>query len=255
MKMFSIAPMKDLLAFPFKDPKAGNKLLVGSLLIFANFIIPILPAFFVYGYAARIARRVCDGDGELELPEWKDWGALFSEGFKILMAALIYSLPAILIMMVGSIAYFVATFGMAFESASGNDPTMFLIVYFISLFIFMLSIMVGIGLALVETLFAPGALMHLIHEKRFAAAFQIGKWWPIYRHNFSGFVFTFIVAMGLSQILMIVIYLVMYSLILSFLVPFLASFLGFYMTLIIFPLFAQAYKEGLPQNEPQLVEN
>lgn len=254
MKMFSIAPMRNLLTYPFKDPKAGSKMLVGSLLIFANFIIPIIPGFFVYGYAARIARRISHDDGELVLPEWNDWGSLFSDGFKILMASLIYTLPAFLIIAAGSISYFIASFGMAFESASGNDPTMFFIVYFISLFIFMLSLVLSIGILMIEALFAPGALMHLIHEKRFGAAFQIGHWWPIYRRNFAGFIFTFIIAMGLSQILMLTIYLIAYSIILSFLVPFLASFASFYMILVMFPLFAQAYREGLPQSELHPIE-
>lgn len=253
--MFSISPTKSLFTYAFKDPKGSNKILIGCLLIFANFIIPLIPAVFVYGYAARIARRISREDGELVLPEWKDWGALFSEGFKILMAGLIYSLPAILIMLAGTVAYFMATFGMAFESSSGNDPSLAIILYFFSLFLFMISIVVAIGFMLIAAFFAPAAIMNLIHEKRFSAAFQIGTWWPIFRRNMTGFVFVFVLTMGLGQIVMLGIYILMYSLVLSFLVPFITSFLGFYMLLIVFPLFGQAYKEGLSPGDPHSVKD
>ncbi|OJX38278.1 MAG: hypothetical protein BGO78_09720 [Chloroflexi bacterium 44-23] len=248
MKMFSITPMKTLFTYPFQDPKAGNKLLIGSLLIFANFIIPIIPAIIIVGYAARIARNVIDGDGELALPEWDNWGDFFVEGFKMSAVILIYSIPALLIFMVGTGSYFLSLFAMIAQTSGGNEPGIVIIFYFFGLLLMIASIALGILLLFLEGLVTPPALMHMIHKKRFAAAFAIIEWWRIFRDNLAGFLFVFIVAVGFTQILTVVVYLAYYTVILCIIVPFIASFFGFYTTLVTFPLFAQAYKEGLPEN-------
>ena len=77
---FSSEDLKQLFAFPFQDPRWQNKFLIGSLVVFAGFIIPLIPFFFVYGYMAQIMRRIIVEKGEPFLPEWDDWGKLFVDG-------------------------------------------------------------------------------------------------------------------------------------------------------------------------------
>jgi hypothetical protein len=51
----------DLIAlakFPFNDPQWQTKFLIGSLVILAGYIVPIIPLFFVYGYSFQIMRRI-----------------------------------------------------------------------------------------------------------------------------------------------------------------------------------------------------
>lgn len=247
MKMFSIAPLKGLLIYPFKDKKSWSKLLIGSALVFANFIIPIVPAFFVAGYAARIARRVIDGDGELALPEWNDWGALFVEGFKISAASLIYSLPAMLVMTFGLGSYFLAFIALMAQSANEFVSPGVTVFYFISLFLMMFSIGLGMLFLFLQGLFSPGAVMHMIHKNSFSAAFSIKEWYRLYRRNFSGFFLAFVMAFGIIQLLFMAIYLLYYSVILCILLPFVSCLVSFYIGIVGFPLFAQAYKEALPE--------
>ncbi len=247
MKMFSISPLKNLLVFPFKEKNSWTKLLIGSALVFANFIIPIIPAFFVVGYAARIARRVIDGDGELSLPEWNDWGALFAEGFKISAVSLIYSLPAILVMIFGLGSYFLAFIALMVQSANEIVSPGIMVFYFFSLFLMMLSIALSMLFLFLQGLFSPGALMHMIHKMKFVSAFSIKEWWSLYRRNFSGFLLAFIIAFGIIQLLFLAIYLLYYTVILCFVLPFASCLISFYIVIVIFPLFAQAYKEGMPE--------
>ena len=74
MESPSLMNFKNLLEYPFKDKKSGSKILIGSLLIFSSIIIPILPLLVVLGYIMRIAKRIIDGDGELSMPDWDQWG-------------------------------------------------------------------------------------------------------------------------------------------------------------------------------------
>jgi hypothetical protein len=97
MQMFSTKKLSQLLTFPFKAEDANKKILIGSLLVLAGFIIPIIPFFFVFGYAAKISKRITSGDGKLTLPEWTDWGTLFKDGARLFGIYLVYSLPAIFV--------------------------------------------------------------------------------------------------------------------------------------------------------------
>jgi hypothetical protein len=86
----SLEGVKKTIFFPFKGKSWGVKLLIGSALNLANYIIPLLPLIPVYGYAGQIARRVILQDEDPEMPEWSDWGLFFSDGIKLLGAAAIY---------------------------------------------------------------------------------------------------------------------------------------------------------------------
>lgn len=73
---------------PFSDLK---KLLIAVLLN----ILPIVN-FVVYGYFLEIARS--SGKKAAALPEWKDFGKLFLNGFFALVIGLLYLLPVIAVM-------------------------------------------------------------------------------------------------------------------------------------------------------------
>ena len=79
--------IKKALKKPFEDL---GKLSIGSVLM----MVPIVN-FIAYGYALLYANSVMRGKDRL--PEWKDWGKLFSYGLKMVVASLIYSLPLILV--------------------------------------------------------------------------------------------------------------------------------------------------------------
>ena len=90
--------VKTLLKFPFQDPKWGTKLLIGAALVFANAIIPLLPAILLTGYIARLMRSTARGN-DPALPEWDDWGGLLRDGFRLWAASFLYALPLVAMML------------------------------------------------------------------------------------------------------------------------------------------------------------
>lgn len=75
------------IGFVFKDPEWVKKVLIGGLI----FIIPLLGAFVVYGYALEVARRAYQNDDAL--PEWNDFGGYLSRGFVAWLGAFIWAIP------------------------------------------------------------------------------------------------------------------------------------------------------------------
>jgi hypothetical protein len=57
---------------------------------------------------------IVDGEGP-DLPEWRDWGALFLDGIKILGISLIYGLPAFLFIGGGYAMFFIFDFVIVFR--------------------------------------------------------------------------------------------------------------------------------------------
>src|ERR1035437_6936506 len=93
----TISSLKVLFHFPFQGPKWQNNFLVGSVLTFGSFIIPIIPLIFVAGYSVQIMRQAIQGE-KPEMPEWNDWGKLASDGLRMLGVGLIFLLPGFVVL-------------------------------------------------------------------------------------------------------------------------------------------------------------
>lgn len=243
--MTNTGNLKNLLLYPFKDPKAGNKLLIGSLLVLSNFIIPLIPFLFVLGYGAKIARRIIDGDGELVLPEWDEWNTYFKDGVRLFFVSLVYSLPTILITVFGIGAYFIALLSMIVSSSTGQESAGFFIIYMLSLFLMMFTITMAMLLAFLEGAILPAALMHVVHSGTIKSAFQIKSWFKIFRKSFVNFLIAFIFLFGLVQLVFYAAYALYFTFILILLIPFVYGFIGIYLINVAMPMFAMAYREGL----------
>jgi len=86
-------------AFGFvrEDEQWLSKVLLGGVLQ----LIPIAGTFMVLGYTLRIARNVAQGAAR-PLPEWTDFGGLFKDGFYAFVITIVYLLPGILVVSLGS---------------------------------------------------------------------------------------------------------------------------------------------------------
>lgn len=247
METPSMANFKNLLVYPFKEKDSGKKILIGSLILFGSTIIPILPLLIVLGYIMRIAHRIIDGDGQLGLPEWDQWGNYLKDGFKWFVALLLYSLPLIILFSIGYFVYFLSFIGLAAFEESTNPSLWTIVLPFFGMGVLFLTIFIGVILALVEFLFLPAGLLHVVHTGKFSSAFKIGEWWPILKKNFLGFLVAIIFTFGFYYFMMMVFSALYMSIILCFVIPFALAPLTFLMALWTIPLFAQAYKDGKPE--------
>jgi hypothetical protein len=228
--------------FPFQSPNWEQRYLIGAGLIFASFLIPILPAIFVTGYLLRLMRQAIQGDA-LALPEWREWGDLALDGLRYLAVCLVYLLPGIMVMILGIGVYFF-TFFSSVISAQGNDAAAGFFVLG-SMLILFLSMALGMLLLLLGAIPLPMALAHCAAQKSLGAAFRLGQWWPLLRANKLDYFIAWVNLAGLAAVLYTVTLLAYYSLILICLVIPLSAFIGYYLALVFAGLFGQIYRESL----------
>jgi len=252
METPSLSNLKNFLIYPFKDQKSGTKILIGSLLVFGSLIIPILPILFVLGYIIHISKRIIDGDGQLSLPEWDNWSEYLRDGFKWFAVVMIFSIPLIIVFTTGYFIYMLSFLGLAFIEENSSAVILSVIIPLFGMGVLFLSLFVGIFLAIIEALFLPASLMHVVHTGKFSAAFKVGQWWPILKKNILGFIVAIIFLFGFYYFLMMVFSALYMSIILCFILPLAMAPLSFLMGLWTIPLFAQAYRESMP--EPEAVE-
>lgn len=241
---FTSDSLQALAVYPFQTPDWKNKFLIGSLVVFASYIIPIIPLLALYGYAAQIMRRIIVENGEPFLPEWDDWGKLMTDGLKLLGAGLVYSLPGLILLCGGYAMMFGMVFSTSLWAESGDEILPGLMGLFGSLGFFA-CFGLGMVLFLVAYIFLPPAVGHLIATDQFGAAFRWQEWWPIFRANLSGFLISYALLMGFWFVLSFALQILYFTIIGCCLLPFILPPVTIYMTLIGSSLFAQAYRIGL----------
>ena len=208
--MLSNFNIEHILTFPFKETEDRKNFLIGILVYFASFIIPILPLIFAMGYIARIMRQVFNGETP-HMPAWDDWESMFKDGLYLFGIRIVYTLPLIIILLP-------LFFGIAM------------------IFIFPLSLALGI--------IVPTAELHTIAHNDFAAGFRIREWRTIFRANWSGFVLAYLVSMVAGFVLTFIVQVAMITIVLICVLPFIMPAITFYITLVMYTAFAQAYKDG-----------
>ncbi len=101
MKTFTSANLKTVFTYMFKGEDWQNKLLITGALMLVSFIIPIVPLLALFGYLMKFVKNVIEGDGQPSLPEWDDGRDLIRNGFKLLGLSIIFSLPVIILWIIG----------------------------------------------------------------------------------------------------------------------------------------------------------
>lgn len=234
------------LAFPFESPHWVKKVAIGAGLSLAAFIVPIIPMLFVHGYSLRVMRRIISGDGEPTLPEWEDWGKLFTDGLKLWGAAMIYSLPILILLAGGFILLFGAFLLPAFTVRSdGTLPPQTGLLFGAGLIIFMGMILLLVVLGWVISLLQAPALSHLAAKDSFSAAFRFGEWWPIFKKGFAAFLLAVVTVMLLVWVATFAIQILSLTIILIVLLPLLMAIWMFFTVLYTNVFYALAYKDTL----------
>ena len=238
--------LQELLFFPLKDAESRKKLFVASAIEFAGFIIPIIPRLFVLGYAGEIARQIIVKKEEPHMPEWENWSEYLSFGAKLFGVYIIYAIPMLLPMFAAYFIMMLPGIVEIFNDSRHAYGTPALPPEWMMFSTFGGMILFGLGMlfSLFLFVFLPPAMSHVVAKDSFAAGFSIREWWKIFRENLGGFILSMVVTGGLYMVLMLVIQLVYMTIILCCLLPFLLSFVMAYMNIVVFTLFAQAYRDG-----------
>ena len=116
---FTLDALQRVFTYPFRDPRWKEKLAIAwALNLGAILIVPML---FFYGYLARMMRPVIRDGAEPSLPEWDDWSGMLKEGARLWGAAMIYSVP-LLILMFGWFILMTVSLVVASQTGNSNTP-------------------------------------------------------------------------------------------------------------------------------------
>lgn len=234
--------LKSVLRFPFQGTDWQSRFLIGSALLLAGWLVPIVPSIFVFGYALDVMRRTIMGE-EPSLPPWQDWGRLFVDGLRGFAVSLVYLLPGTLVYLGGFGLYFGGSIVLPFfMEREGWAPGPFFVLFFVLFAIFMVALLLGGLLILLGFIPLPVATAHFVAEDRLASAFHIRRWWSILKERRWEYLIAWLVVAGLAVVLYAILGLLYYTVCLCWLMPVITAPVAFYLTLVSAVLFGQAYR-------------
>jgi hypothetical protein len=238
----TMTSLREIFAFPFRGPEWRNRFIIGSVILIASFLIPILPLIFVYGYAVAVMRRAIEEEA-LTLPRWDDWGELAGDGLKAMIVGFVYLLPGLLVTFGGFALYFGVTVATPF-ALEASDGGVWALLFFGSFIIMFLTMFLGTVLTVGGAIPLPMATAQFVAEDDLSAAFRLRRWWELVRANPLGTFIAWVVVVGLMGMLYLALMLVYYTLVLCCAIPFLSGPIGFYLLLVGAALFGRTYRES-----------
>jgi hypothetical protein len=243
----STTSLKKLFRFPFQAPQWQGRFLVGSALVLAGSVVPVVPLIFVAGYVLQVMRQVLAGQ-EPELPAWDDWGKLTRDGLKVSAITLVYLAPALLVFVLGMGLYIGGTVYLPFATTAGGNEAeavgAFLLLIFGSIAILFLAMALGTLLSILAAIALPLATAHFAAQDSLKAAFRIRHWWRVLKADRLGYFIAWVIVAGLMAVLYVGVILSYYTLVLCFLVPILVAPISFYVSLVGAALFGQIYRDS-----------
>ena len=169
--------------YVFEDKQWISKLLIGVLMSVLSFLF--LPALILQGYLVKIVRQVMGGTDN-ELPEWTDWGKLLADGFWVTVAQIIWTLPFMLVFIIGG----VVTGGLGSLAEGGSDAAAagamgggFLM------------LCLGLLFAVAFLFLTPALLIQYAIKDRFGAMFAFGEVFDIIRNRTADILIAFLVTL------------------------------------------------------------
>jgi hypothetical protein len=241
---FTTVGLWNTFVFPFRQPRAGLKLLIACLILLAGFVIPILPWIIFEGYQFKIMRRIIVEKEDPSLPDWDDWGGFLRDGVRLMGARLIYMLPFVILLWLGIVVYIAFLFSFTSERLPHNNT--FSLLFGLAPMLFIGKFVLGSWIfSAFMGVIVPPALCHLVAKDSFGAAFDFRGWWRVFRVNMGGFLLAFVLVMALAMMIGIIGQVLYMTIILCCLLPFVSIFTSAYLALVSMGLYAQVYREGI----------
>ena len=150
------------------------------------------------------------------------------------------------------ILYFGFIFTIPFIAESNNEPILVIIFLFFMIF-FLLSIGLIAILWILYAVVLPPAMCRTVEQESFKAGFEIREWWKVLRVNFGGYLLALLLLVGFYSVLLLTFQIFYMTLVLWCLLPFILLFGSCYLSLIMYPLLALVYREGLDKLASQVV--
>lgn len=146
--------------FYFEDPDWMRKTLMGGLFYLLAMILVGLP--FVMGYVVQVTRRAARGEAR-PLPEWENYGQMFSDGLQMIGLYLVHILAACILP--GSLGCLFAVIGgvASGSDAAGGVVALGIMAAQLLLFVVLLAVM----------LYFPAAFIRTAITGRFSAGLEV----------------------------------------------------------------------------------
>lgn len=177
--------------YVMEDKQWISKLLIAVVMSILSFLI--LPALILQGYLVKIIRQVMGGQWD-GLPEWEDYGELLKDGFFVTVAQIVYTLPFILLMIIGGLA----TGGIG--SLSSGDDLAAVAATGGGILLFCLIILLAIAFLFLT----PAILIQYAVKDDFGACFRFGEVFDIIRNHTADILIAFLVTVVAAIVLSLV---------------------------------------------------
>lgn len=234
-----------VLAFPFQDRAAWKKIAIGGLLSLSAPFIPVLPILFLYGYGARIMKRILHQDGDPYLPEWENWDTLLTDGLRLWGASILVGLPVVILTLASLgmvvLPWVILPFTLLENGSPSNEA---LLTVFVCLLLGLFGFVLAFLISLPTIPLQAAIVSHVAARNSFQAMFRVAEWWPILRVGWRIFLTEAAVVLLLSWIGSLLISFVGATIVLLCLYPFLLALYTFLLTLYSQTLAALAYRQG-----------
>lgn len=151
--------LNEAFAFVFRSPAWFGKILIGTLCVVTSFLL--IPSWILYGYMIQISRGV--RSGERVLPSWDHVAANLVDGLLYNIALFLWSLPIVVLILIGVVISGCASSGEAGATTScsnGGGLALF--------------ITLGVLLSLVLVVIHPAVYAQFV-AGGFGAAFHFGE--------------------------------------------------------------------------------
>jgi len=166
-------------SFVWKDPDWIKKVAIASVVVLVGFITAGLALIPLGGWMVAIVRRVIRGE-EPALAEWADFGTLIIDGLKIVVVAIVWSIPLMLI--VGCFS------GIAAVVANQDQAGTFTSILSI------LNACVSLPYSLILGLLLPASIGEIADHGQLAQALNPANAFKLVRANPGGYIIAWLLA-------------------------------------------------------------
>lgn len=236
--------LQEILLFPVRDSESRSQFMIACAIMFAAFLVPILPSLILMGYSARIMRQIIEQKKGPSMPVWQgsDWSEMLLDGVRLYGAQIVLMLPLLLLMGCGLVFMISGTIAIPVLTEEGTSSFALAGMLFMVIGTFFMGLFALLSMP--YSVIISAALPHVAVQRSFQAAFQFREWFSIFRKAIGQFILGYAVILIASFVFMFVIQFAILTIVLMCIVPLLMAPYMAYQILIMNTVYAQAYAVG-----------